>query len=111
MEGFDDLQGFLEHISLGRDNDKGAELDAVNVLTLHSAKGLEFNPVVLPGCEEGLFPHQRALDDQGRAGLEEERRLAHVGLTRGRRRVKMYFAPNRRMRGVWSSNIPSRFLD
>jgi DNA helicase-2/ATP-dependent DNA helicase PcrA len=80
-------------------------------MTLHSAKGLEFDTVFLPGWEEGLFPHQRALDDQGRAGLEEERRLAHVGLTRARRRAKIYFAANRRMHGLWSSNIPSRFLD
>src|SRR5205085_1269609 len=67
--------------------------------------------VFLPGWEEGLFPHQRTLDDQGRAGLEEERRLAHVGLTRARRRAKIYFATNRRMHGMWQSNIPSRFLD
>ena len=80
-------------------------------MTLHSAKGLEFDTVFLPGWEEGLFPHQRALDDQGRAGLEEERRLAHVGLTRARRRAKIYFAANRRMHGLWTSNIPSRFLD
>src|SRR5204863_161107 len=78
---------------------------------LHSAKGLEFDSVFLPGWEEGLFPHQRALDEQGRAGLEEERRLAHVGLTRARRRAKLYFATNRRIRGTWSTTIPSRFLD
>ena len=93
------------------DNDKGAEADAVNIMTLHSAKGLEFNTVFLPGWEEGLFPHQRTLDDQGRAGLEEERRLAHVGLTRARKRAKIYFATNRRMHGLWQTNIPSRFLD
>ena len=79
MEEFENLQGFLEHISLVMDNEKGAEADAVNIMTLHSAKGLEFDTVFLPGWEEGLFPHQRTLDDQGRAGLEEERRLAHVG--------------------------------
>jgi DNA helicase II / ATP-dependent DNA helicase PcrA len=111
MEEFENLQGFLEHISLVMDNDKGAELDAVNVMTLHSAKGLEFDTVFLPGWEEGLFPHQRTLDDQGRAGLEEERRLAHVGLTRARKRAKIYFATNRRMHGLWQTNIPSRFLD
>ena len=82
MEEFENLQGFLEHISLVMDNEKGAEADAVNIMTMHSAKGLEFDTVFLPGWEEGLFPHQRSLDDQGRAGLEEERRLAHVGLTR-----------------------------
>jgi DNA helicase-2/ATP-dependent DNA helicase PcrA len=80
-------------------------------MTLHSAKGLEFDNVFLPGWEEGLFPSQRTLDEQGRAGLEEERRLAHVGLTRARRRAKLYFATNRRIHGTWATNIPSRFLD
>jgi DNA helicase-2/ATP-dependent DNA helicase PcrA len=93
------------------DNEKGAEADAVSIMTLHAAKGLEFDTVFLPGWEEGLFPHQRTLDDQGRAGLEEERRLAHVGLTRARKRAKIYFATNRRMHGMWQTNIPSRFLD
>jgi DNA helicase-2/ATP-dependent DNA helicase PcrA len=111
MEEFENLQGFLEHISLVMDNEKAAEADAVNIMTLHSAKGLEFDTVFLPGWEEGLFPHQRTLDDSGRAGLEEERRLAHVGLTRARKRLKIYFATNRRMHGLWQSNIPSRFLD
>jgi DNA helicase-2/ATP-dependent DNA helicase PcrA len=111
MEEFENLQGFLEHISLVMDRDSGADADAVSLMTLHSAKGLEFDNVFLPGWEEGLFPHQRALDEQGRAGLEEERRLAHVGLTRARRRAKLYFATNRRIRGSWSTTIPSRFLD
>ena len=111
MEEFENLQGFLEHISLVMDKDKSADADAVNIMTLHSAKGLEFDTVFLPGWEEGLFPHQRTLDDQGRAGLEEERRLAHVGLTRARKRAKIYFATNRRMHGLWQTNIPSRFLD
>ena len=111
MEEFENLQGFLEHISLVMDNEKAAEADAVNIMTLHSAKGLEFETVFLPGWEEGLFPHQRTLDDSGRAGLEEERRLAHVGLTRARKRLKIYFATNRRMHGLWQTNIPSRFLD
>jgi ATP-dependent DNA helicase UvrD/PcrA len=111
MEEFENLAGFLEHISLVMDNEKGAEADAVNIMTMHSAKGLEFDTVFLPGWEEGLFPHQRSLDDQGRAGLEEERRLAHVGLTRARKRAKIYFATNRRMHGLWQTNIPSRFLD
>jgi DNA helicase-2/ATP-dependent DNA helicase PcrA len=111
MEEFENLQGFLEHISLVMDADGAADSEAVSIMTLHSAKGLEFDTVFLPGWEEGLFPHQRALDDQGRAGLEEERRLAHVGLTRARRRAYIFFASNRRTHGLWSSNLPSRFLD
>ncbi|MGB7122127.1 MAG: UvrD-helicase domain-containing protein, partial [Bradyrhizobium sp.] len=100
MEEFENLQGFLEHISLVMDRDGGAEEEAVSLMTLHSAKGLEFDNVFLPGWEEGLFPSQRTLDEQGRAGLEEERRLAHVGLTRARRRAKLYFATNRRIHGT-----------
>src|SRR5215470_1869699 len=111
MEEFENLQGFLEHIALVMDRDGDAEDDAVSLMTLHSAKGLEFDNVSLPGWEEGLFPSQRTLDEQGRAGLEEERRLAHVGLTRARRRAKLYFATNRRIHGTWATTIPSRFLD
>jgi DNA helicase-2/ATP-dependent DNA helicase PcrA len=111
MEEFENLQGFLEHISLVMDRDGDASDEAVSLMTLHSAKGLEFDNVFLPGWEEGLFPSQRTLDEQGRAGLEEERRLAHVGLTRARRRAKLYFATNRRIHGTWSTTIPSRFLD
>src|SRR6266478_1414799 len=111
MEEFENLQGFLEHIALVMDRDGGSEDDAVSLMTLHSAKGLEFDNVFLPGWEEGLFPSQRTLDEQGRAGLEEERRLAHVGLTRARRRAKLYFATNRRIHGTWTTTIPSRFLD
>jgi DNA helicase-2/ATP-dependent DNA helicase PcrA len=111
MEEFENLGGFLEHISLVMDREGGAEDDAVSLMTLHSAKGLEFDNVFLPGWEEGLFPSQRTLDEQGRAGLEEERRLAHVGITRARRRAKLYFATNRRIHGTWSTTIPSRFLD
>ena len=111
MEEFENLQGFLEHISLVMDRDGEAGDEAVSLMTLHSAKGLEFDNVFLPGWEEGLFPSQRTLDEQGRAGLEEERRLAHVGLTRARRRAKIYFATNRRIQGPWSTTIPSRFHD
>jgi DNA helicase-2/ATP-dependent DNA helicase PcrA len=111
MQDFENLSGFLEHISLVMDRDGEGLDDAVNIMTLHSAKGLEFDTVFLPGWEEGLFPHQRSLDDSGRAGLEEERRLAHVGITRAKKRARLYFATNRRMHGLWNSTIPSRFLD
>ena len=111
MEDFADLAGFLEHISLVMDAaDKGTG-ERVSIMTLHAAKGLEFETVFLPGWEEGLFPHQRSLDESGRAGLEEERRLAYVGITRAKRRAKIYFATNRRIHGLWQTTIPSRFLD
>ena len=111
MEQFENMAGFLEHISLVMDAESGAGQDAVSIMTLHSAKGLEFDTVFLPGWEEGLLPHQRSLDDQGRAGLEEERRLAHVGLTRARKRARIYFTSHRRIHGMWNSTVPSRFLD
>ena len=111
MEEFDTLTGFLEHVSLVMDADAEGSNDAVNIMTLHSAKGLEFDIVFLPGWEEGLFPSQRTLDENGRAGLEEERRLAYVGITRARKRAYIRFAANRRMHGLWQSSIPSRFLD
>ncbi|SDU26759.1 ATP-dependent helicase [Stappia sp. ES.058] len=111
MDDFESLPGFLEHISLVMDRDAQGDAEAISIMTLHSAKGLEFDTVFLPGWEEGLFPHQRALDESGRAGLEEERRLAYVGLTRARRRAKIWFASNRRIHGLWQSTVPSRFLD
>src|SRR5712691_3337540 len=111
MEEFENLQGFLEHIALVMDADKSETDERASIMTLHSAKGLEFDTVYLPGWEEGLLPHQRSLDDQGRAGLEEERRLAHVGLTRARKRAKIYFASHRRIHGMWNTTVPSRFLD
>jgi DNA helicase-2/ATP-dependent DNA helicase PcrA len=91
--------------------EQSGNLDAVSIMTLHSAKGLEFDTVFLPGWEEGLFPHQRSLDESGRAGLEEERRLAYVGITRAKRRCHIWFVSNRRIHGLWQSTIPSRFLD
>jgi DNA helicase-2/ATP-dependent DNA helicase PcrA len=111
MEEFESLGGFLEHVSLVMERDTGEAQDAVSIMTLHSAKGLEFDTVFLPGWEEGLFPHQRALDEGGRAGLEEERRLAYVGLTRAKKRLRLYVAQNRRIHGLWQAAIPSRFLD
>lgn len=111
MEQFESLRGFLEHVSLVMDAEQNEDLDAVSIMTLHSAKGLEFQTVFLPGWEEGLFPHQRALDEGGRAGLEEERRLAYVGITRAKRNCHIWFVSNRRIHGLWQSTIPSRFLD
>jgi DNA helicase-2/ATP-dependent DNA helicase PcrA len=111
MEEFPDLGAFLEHISLVMDVDNKDAGARVSIMTLHAAKGLEFEAVFLPGWEEGLFPHQRSLDESGRAGLEEERRLAYVGLTRAKRFVKIYFATNRRIHGLWQTTIPSRFVD
>ena len=111
MGEFENLGGFLEHISLVMDVEQSPDDDKVNIMTLHSAKGLEFGTVFLPGWEEGLFPHQRALDEKGRAGLEEERRLAYVGITRAKRRAYISFAQNRRVHNLWQNALPSRFID
>ena len=111
MEEYESLRSFLEHVALVMDAEQNEQLDAVNIMTLHSAKGLEFETVFLPGWEEGLFPHQRSLDEGGRSGLEEERRLAYVGLTRAKRHLHLWFVSNRRIHGLWQSTIPSRFLD
>ena len=111
MHQFDSLAGFLEHVSLVMDVDNGVDGDRVSLMTLHAAKGLEFETVYLSGWEEGLFPHQRALDESGQSGLEEERRLAYVGLTRAKRRAKVSFAQNRRTHGLYQSAAPSRFVD
>ncbi|WP_429174546.1 ATP-dependent helicase [Ensifer sp. LBL] len=111
MEAFESLRGFLEHVALVMDAEQNENLDAVSIMTLHSAKGLEFDTVFLPGWEEGLFPHQRALDEGGRSGLEEERRLAYVGITRAKHRCHIWFVSNRRIHGLWQSTMPSRFLE
>jgi DNA helicase II / ATP-dependent DNA helicase PcrA len=111
MHQFETMAAFLEHVSLVMDTESGDDGDRVSLMTLHAAKGLEFGTVFLPGWEEGLFPHQRALDESGLAGLEEERRLAYVGITRGKKAVHVSFAQNRRMRGLYQSAVPSRFVD
>jgi DNA helicase II / ATP-dependent DNA helicase PcrA len=111
LEGFESLPDFLEHVSLVMDNDAAAGEARVNIMTLHSAKGLEFDSVFLPGWEEGLFPNQRAMDEGGMAALEEERRLAYVGITRARRRCDISFAATRRIYDQWQQSLPSRFID
>jgi DNA helicase-2/ATP-dependent DNA helicase PcrA len=110
MEQFDSMAAFLEHVSLVMDAEQAADGDRVSLMTLHGAKGLEFDAVFLPGWEEGLFPHQRSLDENGQEGLEEERRLAYVGITRAKRKLIISFAQNRRVHGSWQSAMPSRFL-
>ncbi|MFN4287154.1 MAG: ATP-dependent helicase [Brevundimonas sp.] len=111
MQAFDSLQSYLEHVSLVMELDRGAGEDAVQVMTLHAAKGLEFPLVFLPGWEEGVFPSQRSIDEKGEKGLEEERRLAYVGVTRARRFARISFAANRQVYGRWTSQLPSRFVD
>ncbi len=111
LEGFENLQGFLEHVSLIMDNESEAEEPKITLMTLHGAKGLEFPAVFLPGWEDGLFPSQRAMDETGVKGLEEERRLAYVGITRAERVATISFAANRRVYGQWQSALPSRFID
>ena len=110
MEEFDSMRGFLEHVSLVMDAEQNEDLDAVSLMTLHSAKGLEFETIFLPGWEEGLFPHQRALDEGGRSGLEEERRLAYVGTdARQDQRCHIWFVSNRRIHGLWQTTIHVTF--
>ena len=111
LADFETLSGFLDHVSLVMENDEAAEGDRVSLMTLHGAKGLEFDTVFLPGWEEGLFPNQRALDEGGVKSLEEERRLAYVGLTRARQRAIISHAANRRIYANWQTSIPSRFID
>jgi DNA helicase-2/ATP-dependent DNA helicase PcrA len=111
LEEFDTLQGFLEHVALIMDNDTDEAEAKVSIMTLHAAKGLEFPAVFLPGWEDGLFPSQRSMDENGLKGLEEERRLAYVGITRAEELCTISFAANRRVYGQWQSQLPSRFID
>ncbi|MDE0783101.1 MAG: UvrD-helicase domain-containing protein [Planktomarina sp.] len=111
LENFDNLQGFLEHVSLIMDNEQESEGSKISIMTLHAAKGLEFPMVFLPGWEDGLFPSQRSMDESGLKGLEEERRLAYVGITRAEEICIISFAANRRVYGQWQSALPCRFID
>ncbi len=110
LEEYETLGDFLEHVSLVMDNDSADDAEKVTIMTMHAAKGLEFDNVFLPGWEEGVFPSQRAMDEGGLASLEEERRLAYVAITRARRRCTILYAANRRIYGQWTSSIPSRFI-
>jgi DNA helicase-2/ATP-dependent DNA helicase PcrA len=111
MQQFDTLPAYLEHVSLVMDLDRGESQDSVQIMTLHGAKGLEFPLVFLPGWEEGVFPSQRSIDEKGEKGLEEERRLAYVGVTRAKSDARISFAANRLVYGRWTSQLPSRFVD
>jgi len=111
MKEFDNLESFLEHVALATSLDKQWEGQKVNLMTLHASKGLEFDVVFLPGWEEGLFPHQKSLEEKGEKGLEEERRLAYVGITRARKNLNISFAMSRFYQGDWIDGIVSRFVD
>ena len=111
IDGFDSIDGFLDHVSLVMELESDTSAEKVSLMTLHSAKGLEFENIFLPGWEDGLFPNQRSLDEKGNSGLEEERRLAHVGVTRAKKSLWITYALNRRVYGLWQQSIPSRFID
>ena len=111
LADFETLAGFLDHVALVMENEERGDTDKVSLMTLHGAKGLEFDTVFLPGWEEGVFPNQRSMDESGNKGLEEERRLAYVGLTRARKRAIVSHAANRRIYANWQTSIPSRFLE
>ncbi len=111
MKEFDNLESFLDHVSLATSLDQDWESEKVNLMTLHASKGLEFNIVYLPGWEEGLFPHQKSIEEKGESGLEEERRLAYVGITRAKKIAKISFSMNRFYQGDWMDSIASRFVD
>ncbi|MEM6602556.1 MAG: UvrD-helicase domain-containing protein [Pseudomonadota bacterium] len=111
MQDYETLSDFLEHVALVMDNNAPDTLEKVTIMTLHAAKGLEFHTVFLPGWEDGLFPSQKTMDESGNKGLEEERRLAYVALTRARKQIYLSFAQNRRLYNQWQSTLPSRFID
>ena len=111
MKEFDSLESFLEHVSLATSIDQQWEGEKINLMTLHASKGLEFDIVFLPCWEEGIFPHQRSLDEKGQSGLEEERRLAYVGITRAKEQAYISFSLNRFYQGDWIDSLSSRFVD
>ena len=111
MHAFDNLQGFLEHVALATSIDQDWNGQKVNLMTMHAAKGLEFDAVFLPGWEEGLFPHQKSIEEKGHNGLEEERRLAYVGITRAKKKAIISFSMNRFYQGDWIDSMASRFID
>ena len=111
MKEFDNLESFLEHVSLATSLDKDWEGQKVNLMTLHASKGLEFDAIFLPGWEEGLFPHQKSLEEKGENGLEEERRLAYVGITRAKKKLNISFSMSRFYQGDWIDSMASRFIE
>ena len=111
MGEFDSLESFLEHVALATSLDQNWQSEKINLMTMHSSKGLEFDVVFLPGWEEGLFPHQKSIEEKGENGLEEERRLAYVGITRAKKLASISFSMNRFYQGDWIDSMASRFVD
>ena len=111
MKEFDNLESFLEHVALATSLDQDWDGKKVNLMTMHASKGLEFDVVFLPGWEEGLFPHQKSIEEKGEKGLEEERRLAYVGITRAKKQANISFSMNRFYQGDWVDSMASRFID
>ena len=111
MKEFDNLESFLEHVALATSLDQDWKGEKINLMTMHASKGLEFDIVFLPGWEEGLFPHQKSIEEKGESGLEEERRLAYVGITRAKKLANISFSMNRFYQGDWIDSMASRFVD